>query len=136
MFEVETVSDVALTYRLHHDEKHRQIEIVRFFEYQVAPGTVAIVLGAIGDYSDSEGLGDPAHAQAIASVGILAASVPRISRAILKGESANSAVQELWIANRLDERLHGAGPEARTWRKNLLAWAVFLPFRSILPMVS
>lgn len=120
VLEVSEFTGTRLTYRLKSLPGVREIEIVRFFEYDQVPGSAVVVVGEIGDFTNNRVLNDPAVAQARASMGPMVAEIPRIASAIAAGESANDALQAILLDNRLDSRLQALSQRARQLVRELI----------------
>jgi hypothetical protein len=120
VLEVSEFTETRLTYRLKGLFGLREIRIVRFFEYYQLSGSAVVIVGETGDFANNRVLDDPAIARVIASIGPMAAEIPRIAGAIAAGESANYALQTVFLDNRLDSRLQAVSDRARQLVQELI----------------
>ena len=102
-----------LTFRLRPDRQLTRAKFVRFCDYNPASRENVMILGRLGDLEDVTELHNPNNEQQVQSVGFMAARIPLIRQAILRGDSAVAALQQILIENRLDARVHDLLPQGR-----------------------
>jgi len=120
VFEIVESTELHLKYRFRGDRIVREIQIHRFFEYEASGAGAVVVVGETGDFSDLRQQSDRENPAPVVSLGPMTARIPRIAEAIAYGESANDAVQEIFLANRLDSRLQGLSENGKSLARALI----------------
>ena len=120
VFEIVESAELHLKYRFRGDRTIREIRILRFFEYEASAAGAVVVVGQLGDFSDLGVQSARENLTQVLGLGPMTARIPRIAEAIARGESANNAVQEIFLANRLDSRLQGLSENGKTLARDLI----------------
>jgi tetratricopeptide (TPR) repeat protein len=120
IFEIAESSELHLKYFFRGDPVPREIRVCRFFEYEASWAGALVIVGLIGDVPDLSEHHTPEELEQIAKIGPMTARIPRVAYAIARGESVNDAIQEVFLANRLDDRLQGLGDSGKTLARDLI----------------
>ena len=113
LLDLDDATPGKLTFRWTHAGDLTEVRAVPFCEYDPARGGNALILGGLGDFEDAAELHEPRFEQEVRSVGVIAARIPLIRDAILRGASAVAALQQIVVENRLDSRVHDVSPQGR-----------------------
>jgi tetratricopeptide (TPR) repeat protein len=138
IFEIVESTELHLKYFFRGDPISREIRIRRFFEYEASQAGALAIVGLIGDFSDHSKEHTREELEQITKIGSMTARIPHVAGAIARGESVNDAVQEVFLANRLDGRLQGLSDNGKTLARDLigLGGVSRLPLNSVSGMLN